>query len=174
MDLSLFDWRYRLVANVYHRRTDDLLFKDQSIPSSTGFGSISYINGGTMDNDGWEIEFSTNNMIKRGDWSVDLSLNFSNYVNTIIDLDENVLHNYNADFNYSNGSYLNRFQVNNSFGSIYGFRYKGVYQYHYETFADMGVAEQEQFLADGKTAPVVLNANGEIIRDSKGEPKRVK
>ena len=82
-----------------------------------------------MDNDGWEIEFSTNNMIKRGDWSVDLSLNFSNYVNTIIDLDENVLHNYNADFNYSNGSYLNRFQVNNSFGSIYGFRYKGVYQY---------------------------------------------
>lgn len=159
VDLSLFDWRYRLVANVYHRRTDDLLFKDQSIPSSTGFGSISYINGGTMDNDGWEIEFSTNNMIKRGDWSVDLSLNFSNYVNTIIDLDENVLHNYNADFNYSNGSYLNRFQVNNSFGSIYGFRYKGVYQY--DTY---------QPDKPDATAPVVRDANGNVVLDGSGDP----
>ena len=127
--MTLFDWRYKLVANVYHRRTEDLLFKDQKIPSSTGFGSVSYVNAGTMDNAGWELEFSTNNMVKRGDWTLDLSLNFSNYVNTIIELDENVLNNYNPDFNYTNGGYLTRLQINNSFGSIYGFRYKGVYQY---------------------------------------------
>ena len=90
---------------------------------------MSYVNAGTMDNDGWELEFSTNNMVKRGDWTLDLSLNFSNYVNTIIELDENVLNNYNPDFNYTNGGYLTRLQINNSFGSIYGFRYKGVYQY---------------------------------------------
>ena len=37
---------------------------------------------------------------------------------------------YNKDFDYLNGSYLTRIQENNSYGSIYGFRYKGVYQYN--------------------------------------------
>ena len=101
-------------------------------------------------------------MIKRGDWSVDLSLNFSNYVNTIIDLDENVLHNYNADFNYSNGSYLNRFQVNNSFGSIYGFRYKGVYQY------DIYQPDKPD-----ATAPVVRDANGNVVLDGSHTERRM-
>lgn len=145
-------------ANVYHRRTEDLLFKDQKIPSSTGFGSVSYVNAGTMDNDGWELEFSTNNMVKRGDWTLDLSLNFSNYVNTIIELDENVLNNYNPDFNYTNGGYLTRLQINNSFGSIYGFRYKGVYQY-------------DKYQPDNPdaTAPVVRDENGNVVLDGKGE-----
>ena len=158
VDLTLFDWRYKLVANVYHRRTEDLLFKDQKIPSSTGFGSVSYVNAGTMDNDGWELEFSTNNMVKRGDWTLDLSLNFSNYVNTIIELDENVLNNYNPDFNYTNGGYLTRLQINNSFGSIYGFRYKGVYQY-------------DKYQPDNPdaTAPVVRDENGNVVLDGKGE-----
>lgn len=157
VDLSLFDWRYRLVANVYHRRTEDLLFKDQSIPSTAGFGSISYINAGTMDNDGWELEFSTNKMVQAGDWTVDLSLNFSNYVNTIVKLDENVLHNYNKDFDRNNGSYLTRFQVDNSFGSIYGFRYKGVYQY------DKYQPDQPQ-----ATAPIVRDEHGNAVLDGKG------
>ena len=61
------------------------MFKDQKILSSTGFGSVSYVNAGTMDNDGWELEFSTNIMGMRGDLTLDLSLNFSNYVNTIIE-----------------------------------------------------------------------------------------
>ena len=135
-----------------------LVFKDQKIPSSTGFGSVSYVNAGTMDNDGWELEFSTNNMVKRGDWTLDLSLNFSNYVNTIIELDENVLNNYNPDFNYTNGGYLTRLQINNSFGSIYGFRYKGVYQY-------------DKYQPDNPdaTAPVVRDENGNVVLDGKGE-----
>ena len=70
-----------------------------------------------------------------------------------------MLHNYNADFNYSNGSYLNRFQVNNSFGSIYGFRYKGVYQY--DTY---------QPDKPDATAPVVRDANGNVVLDGSGDP----
>lgn len=157
VELSLFDFRYRVVANVYHRRTEDLLFKDQGIPTSSGFSTLSYINAGTMDNDGWELEFSTNKMLERGDWTVDLSLNFSNYVNTMIELDENVLRGYNPDFNYSNGTYLNRFQINNSFGSIYGFKYKGVYQY-----------DKYQPENPSATAPIVRNENGDPVLDAKG------
>lgn len=157
LEMSLFDYRLRMVANIYHRRTENLLFKDQTIPSSTGFGTVSYINAGTMDNDGWELEFSTNRLIKAGDFTADFSLNLSNYKNNIVELDENVLNYYNKDFNYSNGSYLTRIQVENSFGSIYGFRYKGVYQY-----------DKYQPDQPNATAPVVRNANGKVLFDSEG------
>lgn len=153
------DYRYRLVGNVYKRRTENLLFQNQTIPSSTGFGSISYINAGTMDNTGWELEFSTNRMVQRGKWTFDVSLNLSNYRNEIIELDPAVLSAYNADFNFSNGSYLTRLQVQNSFGSIYGFRYKGVYQY-----------DKYQEDNPAATAPVVRDPNGEVVRDTKGDP----
>lgn len=159
VDVSLFDFRYKLVANIYHRRTEDLLFKDRSIPTTTGFSGVSYINAGTMDNNGWEIEFSTSNAIKKGDWTVDFSLNFSNYRNKIIELDDIVMNSYNPDYNYSNGSYLSRVQINNSIGSIYGFRYKGVYQY--DTYQEDNPTA---------TAPVVRDENGNVVRDAYGKP----
>ena len=158
VELSLMDYRYRVVANAYHRRTENLLFRNQTIPSSTGFPSIAYINAGTMDNNGWELEFSTNRMIKSGDWQFDVSLNLSNYRNNIVALDENVLNSYNKDFTYYNGTYLTRLQVDNSFGSIYGFRYKGVYQY-------------DEYQADkpDATAPVVRDEYGNVVLDGKGK-----
>ena len=159
MEASLFDYRLRVVANVYKRRTENMLFKDQTIPSSSGFGSISYINAGTMDNKGWELEFSTDRLLQHGKWTFDVSLNLSNYRNTIIELDPTVLSAYNQDFDYQNGSYLTRLQINNSFGSIYGFRYKGVYQY-----------DEYQEDNPSATAPVVRDPNGDVVRDSKGNP----
>lgn len=156
-NLGLFDNRVTADGNVYHRRTTDLLFENQSIPSSTGFSSISYINAGTMDNDGWELNLNTNNLIRVGKFVIDFNANFSNYKNTIKELDENVLDSYNGDFNYQNGSYLSRVQVGNSFGSIYGFRFQGVYQY-------------DRYEANrGGTCPVAHDAEGNVVFDSYGE-----
>lgn len=174
MDLGFLDDRLKLTLELYHSTTDDMLMRDVSIPSSTGFSKLAYRNVGKMRNLGWEFNITTNRIIKAGKFSADFNVAFGNNKNEILEMDATVLNMLNTKFTQENRNVLQRVQLNNPFGAIYGFRYKGVYQYHYETFADMGVAEQEQFLADGKTAPVVLNANGEIIRDSKGEPKRVK
>lgn len=159
LEAQFKDYRYRVVGNVYKRRTENLLFQNQTIPSSTGFGSISYINAGTMDNTGWELEFSTNRMVQRGKWTFDVSLNLSNYKNEIIELDPTVLSAYNGDFNFTNGSYLSRIQERNAFGSIYGFRYKGVYQY-------------DRYQEDNPTAavPYVRDSEGNVLRDTKGDP----
>lgn len=157
LNLALLDNRIVMDMNVYHRRTSDLLFENQSIPQSTGFSTISYINAGTMDNDGGELNLNTNNLLKIGKWTFDVNANFSNYRNKIIALDDNVLDSYNSDFGYTNGSYLSRVQVNNSFGSIYGFRYLGVYQYDTYKEGRQG------------TCPVARDADGNVVKDSYGE-----
>ena len=174
MDLGFLNDRLKLTLEWYHSTTDDMLMRDVSIPSSTGFSKLAYRNVGKMRNLGWEFNITTNRIIKAGKFSADFNVAFGNNKNEILEMDATVLNMLNTKFTQENRNVLQRVQLNNPFGAIYGFRYKGVYQYHYETFADMSVAEQEQFLADGKTAPVVLNANGEIIRDSKGNPKRTK
>ena len=87
-NLALLNNRIVADLNIYHRRTTDLLFANQSIPSSTGFRSISYINAGTMDNDGWELNLYTNNLIKAGKWVIDFNGNLSNYNNIIKKLEQ--------------------------------------------------------------------------------------
>jgi TonB-linked SusC/RagA family outer membrane protein len=160
VDLHLIDFRYNVDFNVYTRRTKDLLFESQAIPASFGFNSLSYINAGTMDNNGWEIYLSTNKMIKINDFTFDFNVNFSNNLNEIVELSPAVLNSFNKDFNYQNGSYLSRIQVGNPLGSIYGFRYKGVYQYD----------KYEDALQNGGTSPHVTDANGNTVLDSNGKP----
>jgi len=158
IDLGLFDDKYFFDINFYNKRTVDLLFSNVAIPTSSGFGSLSYINGGTMDNDGWEINFYANRFIKTKDFSMDFRFNLANYKNTLIDLNQSILDSYNGDFNYSNGSYLTRVQKGNSFGSIYGFRYKGVYQW-------------DEYTEEHTNAPVAKDADGNVITDQDGNPK---
>lgn len=158
LDLGLWDNKITMEANLYFRRTEDLLFSDQAIPSSTGYSSISYINVGTMDNKGWEINLNTNRLVKIGDWSFDVNLNLANNVNSIVKLDPIVLDSYNGTFDYNNGSYLTRIQEGNAFGSIYGFKYKGVYKYDKYAPGREGLC------------PYALDANGNFIKDANGEP----
>lgn len=156
IDLGFKDDTYLFDINFYNKRTEDMLFKNVAISSASGYSSLAYINGGTMDNDGWEVNFYANRFIKTKNFSVDFKFNLSNYKNTLISLDQTLLDSYNGDFNYWNGSYLTRVQEGNSFGSIYGFRFKGVYQY------DQYVAGSQE------NAPVAKDADGNVIVDQNG------
>lgn len=161
LDLGLFDDIFTADFNYYFKHTADMLFGSITIPTSSGYGNLSYQNAGTMDNNGWELNLQGNKLLKIGDFYAGIMLNFSNYINTIIDLKQSILDSYNKDFDYQPGSYLTRLQVNNAYGSIYGFRYKGVYQY--------GEYEPGR---EGKS-PFALDADGQIIRDANGEPLRM-
>ena len=162
-DLNIGGYKYNLDFNVYHEINDDLLFKDQTIPSSTGFGSIAYVNGGKMTKNGWELNFYTNKLIKKGDWTFDVNFNLSNYTSKVDELLPSILQSYNKEFDYNNGSYLTRVQEGNAFGSIYGFRYKGVYQYS-------EYSENEVKGVSGPNAPVVRDENGNVVTDAQGTP----
>lgn len=157
MDIGLFDDRLTFDLNTYHKRTSDLLFKELSIPTTSGFAVQSYKNVGSMDNDGYEVNFNTNRLLKKGDFTMDFNLNFSNNINTVIELDQSVLQQYNPKYNYINGEYLSRLENGKSFGSIYGFKYEGVYKYDDYNFGA------------NDDAPVARDKDGKILTDENGE-----
>jgi len=158
LDLGLFDDRITIDMNIYNKRTEDLLFENLGVPSSSGYSTLNWQNVGTMDNNGWEFNFLTTNLVKLKDFTIDFNFNLSNYVNTIVELEDNVLENFNKEFDYANGTYLSRLQEGNSYGSIYGFRYNGVYQY------------DEYIPGDQENAPVARDKKGNVFTDSEGEP----
>ena len=101
------------------------------------------------------------------------NVNFNNNRNEILEMDEYVLNQRNSTFGYSNGETLQRVQLHNPLGALYGFRYKGVYQYNYSTVQYMSKEERDEFFAAGKTAPVVMNEKGEVVLDAQGDPLRM-
>lgn len=166
----------------YVKKTSDLLMASVGIPSSTGFSSLSYSNVGDMKNHGWEFNIDANKFIKLGKFSVSAHFNIAQNINEITALDESVLESVNPDWTpNSNGVYLNRVQVGNAIGSIYGLRSKGVYQYSYDYLMDQQKknnwstdefeSQINKFLAEGHTAPVAVDANGNVMMRS-GAPVR--
>ena len=111
-----------------------------------------------MDNDGWEVNLYANRIVKTKNFSVDFRFNIANSINKIVELDNKILNTYNKTYDYRNGTYLTRIQEGNSFGSIYGFKYLGVYQY------------DEYVPGVQENAPVARNAQGRVIHDENGDP----
>ena len=161
VDFGFFDDKVNGNVEIYKQYTSDLLMKDRGIASSSGYEKLAYDNVGKMENTGWEFNINTNNLVKFGEFGIDFNVTFANNKNVITEMDETCLATLNGDFNHNNGSYLTRVELNRAFGSIYGFRYKGVYQYSEYTADEVkGVS--------GPNAPVVRDANGNVILDNHG------
>ena len=168
-DIHFFNSRLRLAMEWYSSTRKNMLMPVK-IPTSTGFTNLEYKNVGSMRNTGWEFNISTNKLLSKGKFSFDLNATFGNNRNEILEMDPTTLETMNIAFNQENRGVMQRVRLNNPFGAIYGFRYKGVYQYNYNTFARMTREEQDQFIADGKTAPVGMTADGSVIYDDKNMP----
>ena len=165
-DLGFFNNKITMDVNLYTQTTKDMLMGNVRIPSISGFSTLPYMNVGDMNNKGWEFNILGNKFIEKGKFSMDMNITFANNRNEITKMDPTVLKTLNYDWVPENAKLLQRVQIDNPFGAIYGFRYKGVYSYNYDNY--------EKALAEGKTAPIVYNANGEIIRDQNGDPLQMK
>ncbi|MCR4917156.1 MAG: SusC/RagA family TonB-linked outer membrane protein [Prevotella sp.] len=182
VDLGFFDGRLNLVLEGYSSTNSNMLLSNFRIPSNSGFKTVPYHNNGKMRNTGWEFHINSNRVIQAGKFSMDVNANFGNNRNEILEMDEYIMDQKNSTYGYDNGEHLKRVQLHNPFGAIYGFKYHGVYQYNYNTFknAVVGMTKEEiidyyrQFTAEGKTAPVAVNANGDIIVDGNNVPLRMR
>ena len=163
-DFGFFNNKINGDISIYTQTTKDLLMGGFAIPSSSGFTSLASRNVGSMRNNGWEFNINGVEIIKKGKFSMDFNVTFANNRNEILSMDPTVLEALNAEYAFNNGTYLSRVQLHNPLGSIYGFRYKGVYQY-----SDYS-AEEIKGLS-GPNAPVARNANGEVVLNAAGNPK---
>ena len=170
--------------NYYYKKTRDLLMSNVRIPSTTGFSTLAWTNVGDMENKGWELNIEANKFINIGKFSMSANFNSSQNFNKILAMDESVLESINSDWDAAKrGSYLNRIQIGNPLGSIYGLRFKGVYQYTYEYLINMKERNNwsgedlrnyinNEFLPSGKTAPIAIDNEGKVLMSSTGEPVR--
>ena len=187
-NLGLWNDMIEVDFDYYFKNTKDLLMQSVKIPSYTGYSQMAYSNVGRMTNQGWELNFTAKKFIKIGKFSADFSVNVAQNTNLLKEMDESVLQSINGTtWNYQTRGtapgYPIRVQLGNSLGSIYGFHYKGVYQYTYDYLENyrkeqnLTDAQYEDwingFLASGKTAPVAVAADGKVIMENNGSPKHL-
>lgn len=164
LDFGFFNDKINGNVEFYWQYTSDLKMYSYGIPTSSGYPNLSIKNAGDMKNVGWEFNLNGNRIVKLGKFSADFNITFANNKNTITALDETSLSRMNSEFDRRNGSYLTRVELDRAFGSIYGFRYKGVYQYSkYSAEEVKGVS--------GPDAPVARDKDGNVILDEHGLTK---
>jgi TonB-linked SusC/RagA family outer membrane protein len=146
-NLILFKNRLNLDIEVYKNTTKNLFFNGLQISSFTGFNSVD-MNVGVMDNQGWEIGLNTT-PYKTKDLTIDFNFNIARNINMIREISD--YYPRERGNITSNGQYKTYMQVNNPFGSFYGFKYKGVYK------------DQDATVARNATGKPIVGPNGQAV-----------
>ncbi|OQP62788.1 SusC/RagA family TonB-linked outer membrane protein [Niastella vici] len=146
-NLIMLNRRINLDVDLYRNRIDKMFFSGLQISSFSGFDKVD-MNVGTMDNQGWEVNLNTV-LVRKKDYSIEFNFNIAHNDNIIRQISE--YYPREKGNIEANGQYKSLLQVNNPFGSFYGFRYKGVYADKNATMA-----------RDAKGQPIV-GPNGQQI-----------
>jgi TonB-linked SusC/RagA family outer membrane protein len=126
LDLSLFNNKLNLTADVYYKLTSDLLLA-RTIPSSSGFTTF-FGNFGQVENKGIELGITAN--LSKRDFKFNTSANISFNRNKIVKIDGNRTEIIPADnaggvANFSNNSIL---RVGQPVGTFFGYVFDGIWQ----------------------------------------------
>ncbi len=167
LNLIMLQRRINIDADIYRNRTTDLLFKDLQIPSNTGYTSVPIMNVGTLDNQGWEININTS-IVKNKVWTVDFNFNLSHNENIIREISP--FYVQSKGITTKNGEYLAYLQINNAFGSIYGYRYQGVYADQDATYAT-DAKGQPIIGPNGQRVPILFNYPNTSYQFQPGDAK---
>ena len=148
--LSMFKGDFTVDADVYRKRTNDMLFSGLGISTLSGFDNID-MNVGTMDNQGWEITLNST-IVKKKDFLVQFNFNIARNTNIIRKISE--FYPMEGGDLSQNGQYQVIVRPNNPFGSFYGYKYEGVYK--------------------DKDATIARDKEGNKIYDPQGNPIQMK
>ena len=147
-NVSMWKGRLRADVEVYRNRTENLFFDGLQISSFYGFNSVN-MNVGTLDNQGWELAVWTV-PFKTKDFSIGFDFNLSRNENIIREISE-FYPSQRGNLSV-NGEYLRLLQIDNPFGSFYGFKFKGVYP------------DQQSTIARGTDGKPIIGPNGQVIQ----------
>ena len=143
MDLEFWN-KLKLTFDYYDKKTSDLLLEKTSVPSTTGYDQIRYINSGELSNKGFEFRVDYT-ILQNKDWTISVNANISRNINKILSLPSTWRYD---NYTFGNGNYATKVVEGQPIGSFYGYKYKGVYQNTSDTYAK--------------------DANGNVMYDYKG------
>ena len=153
----MFDDRVFLQADIYSKLTTDMLFNNYNIPSSAGFGSLRFLNGGELENRGWEL-MANWRVVRTKDFSLFLDFNTSRNVNTFNMVPENF--NKERNTSLTNGAFPQLVKEGEPIGSFYGVRYLGVWPSDEDVVARDAKGNP---LLDGEGNPIPLTFQGSYV-----------
>jgi TonB-linked SusC/RagA family outer membrane protein len=146
-NLIMFDRKINVDVDIYKNRTKDLFFNGLTIPGFTGFSSVD-MNVGTLDNQGWEVNIMTT-PVRTKDVVIDFNFNIAHNENIIREISP--YYPQTKGVTTRNGEYFALLQIDNPFGSIYGYKYKGVYK------------DADATIATDKNGKPIIGPNGQGV-----------
>src|SRR5690606_34752754 len=128
LDVSLFKNRVEIIADVYRKKTTDLLLR-ASIPESFGFSTM-YDNVGELQNEGLELTLNTVNIKKKDfQWSTNFNISFNkNKVLALANNETRMFSRATWDTQH-NGASLWVAQIGEPVALFMGHIWEGNYQY---------------------------------------------
>lgn len=132
LDLSVFNGRISLVAEVFKKVTDDMLLR-LPIPNYLGGPnswqdiSAPYVNLGKMENKGVELTLTTHN-IKRNKMSWQTDLTFSLNRNKIVELEDSNSVIFDGLYWYSEFQTATMTRAGEPIGVYYGYQTEGIFE----------------------------------------------
>ena len=157
IELNLFDNRVFIVGDIYQKITSDILFKNYDIPLSSGFTSLKYLNGGELENRGWEL-MTDFKILKKNSFLWSINFNASQNINSFNKLPDNF--NTEQDLSIGNGQYPKQVVPGEPIGSFFGFRYLGVWASDEDVVARDGAGN---ILHDANGVPIPVTYAGTYV-----------
>lgn len=138
LDVSFIEGRIGITADIYHKKTSDLLLTTP-IPLTTGFQNT-LLNIGNVENKGVDLALNTINTT--GELSWNSALNFSINRNKITNLSRE------EDINLLYGG--NILREGHPIGTFYGYEFEGIFQTNDEAASGPALAGQSPSAGDRK------------------------
>ncbi|MCF0243170.1 MAG: SusC/RagA family TonB-linked outer membrane protein [Bacteroidaceae bacterium] len=193
VNLGFLDDMIEIDLDLYQNNTKDMVMKDIPIPTTSTWNTttkLAFGNVGSMRNKGWELSIKANKFIKYKKFNVSATFNFGQDNNRLLEMDSRVLEAINSVPTYDQrgtGTIYTHVAVGQPLNSIYGYKYKGVFQYTYDYLQNYNTKMKQQDknwnaaayenwinqqLAEGKTFPVVVDGNGKVVMNG-NSPQRL-
>lgn len=161
LDATLFAGRLNIVADVYTRTVDGLLFPAE-LPGTAGTAAPAYVNIAKMENNGVDLSLDYNNRVN-SDFGYNVGITFSQYRNEVVSIDGAVESFFPTGFDSRIGT-VNVNRVGSSISSFYGYTADGIFRSQSEVDAHA----QQDGKAVGRIRFKDLDNDGVINDNDKG------
>lgn len=124
LDIGLFSNRLRITADIYYKKTTDLLYS-VAIPYTSGFGNMLQ-NIGSLENKGVELSIDSDNLTGAFRWTTGFNISFNR--NKVLSLGGEQYKDVGDGDSHLKISNIHRLIINEPIGIFYGYMFDGIFQ----------------------------------------------